>query len=388
MSSHIGYRLRQARESWGLSLEEMEQYTRISATDLNALESGDFDRISSPYYIRIYLRTYAKTLGLDSREIVNEYRQTVGGSATLSGGGTPFGQGGTQERSHVPSRRSRKKAQTPPVEMMNHSREGQESTLTSRFRRQRKDASSVIDGNNPSALNSMAEEGSRKVSMPPDMPEPQELGLSPQDAMKGENTPDSKEEKAVQRQDHAETAQPVHIGSRSERRKKKKNKQTDSKWGTWYTRFLLLMTILLIPATIYVFYLYYTEEPPQSVEGKTQKEEKESKKESSQSSEPILTPVQTGGKETDYYELTNADEIELNIKAKEESQFQIRKQEVGDELKEGLLKKGGSFSYKYDKGDDIYLELESASSAAVTVNGKKVKTSYDHKKLIHIALIQ
>ncbi len=77
MSVEIGHRLRQAREAQGYSLDEMEHYTRIPAYDLASLEAGIFPNLSSPYYIRVYLRTYANTLGLDPREIVGAYRSAM-----------------------------------------------------------------------------------------------------------------------------------------------------------------------------------------------------------------------------------------------------------------------------------------------------------------------
>ena len=97
MSVEIGHRLRQAREAQGYSLDEMEQFTRIPAHDLASLEAGDFSNFSSSYYVRAYLRTYANTLGLNPREVVDAYRLVRKGGVDGSAAGRSY-QGSAQVR--------------------------------------------------------------------------------------------------------------------------------------------------------------------------------------------------------------------------------------------------------------------------------------------------
>jgi cytoskeleton protein RodZ len=61
----IGDRLRNAREAKGLSLEAVEERTRIRAAYLRALEDETFERLPGPAYVKGFLRTYATALGLD-----------------------------------------------------------------------------------------------------------------------------------------------------------------------------------------------------------------------------------------------------------------------------------------------------------------------------------
>lgn len=71
----IGERLRNAREARGLTLTAAETLTRIRAVYLQALEEERFDRLPGRMYIRGFLRTYAKVLGLNPDELTHAYPQ-------------------------------------------------------------------------------------------------------------------------------------------------------------------------------------------------------------------------------------------------------------------------------------------------------------------------
>jgi hypothetical protein len=79
----IGTTLRDARERLGLDLAECERATRIRAGQLRALEEGRFDKLPEPPYTRGFLRTYARTLGLDAERLVAEYDRLVGQAERL-----------------------------------------------------------------------------------------------------------------------------------------------------------------------------------------------------------------------------------------------------------------------------------------------------------------
>jgi cytoskeleton protein RodZ len=72
-STGIGERLRSAREALGLSLEEIENVTRIRRSFLVALEQESFDVLPGPAYARGFLRTYARYLGIPSEELLDLY---------------------------------------------------------------------------------------------------------------------------------------------------------------------------------------------------------------------------------------------------------------------------------------------------------------------------
>lgn len=69
----LGQRFRAAREARGLSLPEVAEQVRIRAVYLAAIEDEDWNAIGAPVYIRGFLRTYARFLGLDAEEMVAEF---------------------------------------------------------------------------------------------------------------------------------------------------------------------------------------------------------------------------------------------------------------------------------------------------------------------------
>lgn len=71
----IGQTLREARETLGLTLEEVERVTRIRTYHLEALEKDDFDSLPSPVQVRGFLHNYAEFLGLDTDEILLRYAE-------------------------------------------------------------------------------------------------------------------------------------------------------------------------------------------------------------------------------------------------------------------------------------------------------------------------
>jgi cytoskeletal protein RodZ len=70
----IGAELRNARKARELSIEEISRVTKISPSVLRAIEHDDFDRVPGGLFTRGFLRSYAREIGLDPEEIVQEYR--------------------------------------------------------------------------------------------------------------------------------------------------------------------------------------------------------------------------------------------------------------------------------------------------------------------------
>jgi transcriptional regulator with XRE-family HTH domain len=77
----ISRRLRSARELAGLSLEDLAATTRIRREALQAIERGEFDRLPGDFYIRAFLRTYAREVHLPPDEIVGDYEAMRGEAA-------------------------------------------------------------------------------------------------------------------------------------------------------------------------------------------------------------------------------------------------------------------------------------------------------------------
>lgn len=79
----VGKFLRQAREKQKYTLEEISQMTKIDVKYLQALEEDRFDQIPSPFYVRIFLKNYAKFLGLNYEPLLNFYEKSVGRPSAL-----------------------------------------------------------------------------------------------------------------------------------------------------------------------------------------------------------------------------------------------------------------------------------------------------------------
>lgn len=74
-----GTRLRRAREAAGLSEAELSGITKIPVRHLSAIETGNFTALPARTYAVGFARTYAKAVGLDAPEIVEQVREELAG---------------------------------------------------------------------------------------------------------------------------------------------------------------------------------------------------------------------------------------------------------------------------------------------------------------------
>lgn len=72
-SSNNSQELKAAREALGLSLADIFQRTRISVSNLQAMENNDFHLLPTSAYARNFIKTYARTVGIDSEPILVKY---------------------------------------------------------------------------------------------------------------------------------------------------------------------------------------------------------------------------------------------------------------------------------------------------------------------------
>jgi cytoskeleton protein RodZ len=70
----IGTTLREARMRARIDVSEIEAQTKIRAKYLRALENEEWDLLPGPTFVKSFLRTYAQALGLDEKELVEEYK--------------------------------------------------------------------------------------------------------------------------------------------------------------------------------------------------------------------------------------------------------------------------------------------------------------------------
>lgn len=75
-SDALGERLRAAREARGLSLSDVADQIRIRSLYLSAIEDENWSTIGAPVYIRGFIRTYARFVGLDPEEAVAAFNRT------------------------------------------------------------------------------------------------------------------------------------------------------------------------------------------------------------------------------------------------------------------------------------------------------------------------
>jgi cytoskeleton protein RodZ len=75
--SSLGEAFRTAREARGLSLSDAAEHIHIRSVYLAAIESEDWPAIGAPVYVRGFIRTYARFLGLDPEEAVARFAERV-----------------------------------------------------------------------------------------------------------------------------------------------------------------------------------------------------------------------------------------------------------------------------------------------------------------------
>lgn len=73
----IGQKLKAAREEKHLSINDVEEKTKIQRRYLEAIEQNNFDALPGDFYVRAFIKQYAGMVGLDGNELLNDYHQDV-----------------------------------------------------------------------------------------------------------------------------------------------------------------------------------------------------------------------------------------------------------------------------------------------------------------------
>ena len=71
---NIGKELKETREYSGISLNSIEEKTKIRKKYLIAIENNNFDVIPGEIYVKSFIRGYAEQVGLDGEKLITEYR--------------------------------------------------------------------------------------------------------------------------------------------------------------------------------------------------------------------------------------------------------------------------------------------------------------------------
>lgn len=69
----FGPRLRAERERRGISLETIAAVTKVGPELWDGLERNDFSRWPSGIFARAFVRDYARAVGLDAEEVINDF---------------------------------------------------------------------------------------------------------------------------------------------------------------------------------------------------------------------------------------------------------------------------------------------------------------------------
>jgi cytoskeleton protein RodZ len=75
MADEIGSRLREARLRAKIDINEVETRTKIRAKYLRAIENEEWDLLPGEVYVKSFLRTYGEFLGLDTRQLADDFRR-------------------------------------------------------------------------------------------------------------------------------------------------------------------------------------------------------------------------------------------------------------------------------------------------------------------------
>ncbi|MBW7454591.1 RodZ domain-containing protein [Paenibacillus sepulcri] len=79
--SDLGALLRKAREQRGLSLDDIQDLTKIRKHYLEAIEEGNYSVLPGTFYVRAFVKNYAENVGLDAEEVLRLYQREIPSAA-------------------------------------------------------------------------------------------------------------------------------------------------------------------------------------------------------------------------------------------------------------------------------------------------------------------
>jgi cytoskeletal protein RodZ len=78
---HFGNRLREEREARAISLRQLADKTKIPERSLERLESGRWSELPADVFVRGFVKSYARCVGLDADDMLRRYGEIVHGAA-------------------------------------------------------------------------------------------------------------------------------------------------------------------------------------------------------------------------------------------------------------------------------------------------------------------
>ena len=71
----IGEKLREARENMGISMDEVSSDLNVNIKQIENIESGNMEAFKDIFYLKYFIRDYAKYLGLNKEDLVDEFNE-------------------------------------------------------------------------------------------------------------------------------------------------------------------------------------------------------------------------------------------------------------------------------------------------------------------------
>ncbi|PTX58654.1 helix-turn-helix protein [Melghirimyces profundicolus] len=377
----IGSQLRETRESMGLSLEQVQQSTKIHIEYLRALENDQFDTLPSPFYVRAFLRTYAHSLGLDAQPLLERYERMAGaggggrvpGRQPSRGRGRgeagaehpPFRQAPRLGRTYSPrpQRTERPRGQEPPPFAGDQGNRPRSFGQTRSFSREQMPPQQgtgrfpAVTGQHP-----VTRGGTQGHPMP--APAPGASG-------RGTGQPEQLQHTLTPRKVSMEVKRGIEEGD---------GKPKKGGASRWMVRVAAIGALLLVSIGSYTVAMngFGTEEAQPETPDKSGDQVSASGSGTDQAkADPLDTPtlnkVESGSEiEGDLYVLENAKKLEVQIKATKGDtniRFGDKVNQVDDSYD---LKAGQQRTLPYDKY--VWFRLTKPSNTEIKVNGEEIDT--------------
>ncbi|PFC12767.1 helix-turn-helix domain-containing protein [Bacillus cereus] len=75
--TELGQKLKEARGTKSLSMDQLHEITKIQKRHLVAIEEGNYDVLPGAFYARAFIKQYADAVGLNGEELLVEYQSTI-----------------------------------------------------------------------------------------------------------------------------------------------------------------------------------------------------------------------------------------------------------------------------------------------------------------------
>ncbi|GER68977.1 XRE family transcriptional regulator [Weizmannia acidilactici] len=75
--TELGNRLKEVRKEKGISLDDLQEMTKIQKRYLKNIEEGKYDSMPGKFYVRAFIKQYAEAVGLQPEELFEEFKNEI-----------------------------------------------------------------------------------------------------------------------------------------------------------------------------------------------------------------------------------------------------------------------------------------------------------------------